>query len=369
MKIKNVLLLVVLLPGFLSGQYHNIDSLDTFIQKQVNEYKIPGVAIGIINDNKIVFKKGYGVISTSDSVPVTTQTIFPILSCTKTFTAAAIGILVDEGKLQWDDKVITHLPDFKLSDAWVTKQLTIGDILSHRSGLESFEGDLLWYGTDYTRQEVVTRIRYSPLRNNFRLDFGYQNIMYLVAGLIIEKVTGKPWDDFIKEKIFSPLSMSHSSTSIKQVTKDYARPHLKNKPIPVMNMDNIGPAGSVNSTIDDMLPWLQLWINEGIHNGNRLLSENSFQTITSPKIMLSKTSAESYGFGWQIETDNGKKVLSHGGGMPGYKSTVIIIPADKSGLVILTNKISYLNEALAGIIMEYMSSKKSIGRKPVTTDI
>lgn len=357
---KKLIIILYLLPNLIFAQQQNTDSLNAFIAKQVIDYKIPGLAIGIIENNQIVFKKGYGINSNSDSLPVTTQTIFPILSCTKAFTAAAIGILVDEGKINWNDKVIKYLPSFRLSDPWITKELTIADILSHRSGLESYEGDLLWYGTNYSRQEIVRRIQYSPVRNNFRADYGYQNIMYLVAGLIIEKITGQTWDNFIKERLFIPLSMNSSSTSIKQIIKNrnYAHPHLKNEPIPLMNMDNIGPAGSINSTIDDMLIWMKLWIDAGVYNGNKILSKNTFQTITSPKIMLSEKSTESYGFGWSIGFDNSKKVIGHGGGMPGFKSTVSISPDNRTGIVILSNKISYFNDELIGIISEYLDSKQ-----------
>jgi CubicO group peptidase (beta-lactamase class C family) len=354
---KVLVIFIVLLPSLIVAQQPT-DSLDYFIQKQVIDYKIPGLAIGIIKNNAVVFKKGYGRISTADSLPVTTQTIFPILSCTKAFTAAAIGILVDQGKLKWDDKVTKYLPYFKLSNQITTNQLTISDILSHRSGLESFEGDLLWYGTDYSRQEIVRRIQYSPLRNTFREDFGYQNVLYLVAGMIIEKVTGETWDEFIQNEIFLPLSMSSSSTSINALlkTKNYAHPHLKDKPIPLVNMDNIGPAGSINSNIDDMLTWLQLWMDQGTYEEKKLLSAAAFHTITSPKVKVSNKSDESYGFGWYIEDGKGK-VLSHGGGMPGYKSFIVIVPQSKTGIVILTNKISYINEQLAGVLLEYVTSK------------
>jgi CubicO group peptidase (beta-lactamase class C family) len=357
---KKLIIFFCLFPYLIHAQHQTTDSLDAFIAKQVIDYKIPGLAIGIIKDNQIIFKKGYGVNSTVDSLPVTTQTIFPILSCTKAFTAAAMGILVDRGKMNWNDKVIKYLPNFKLSDPWITKELTIADILSHRSGLESFEGDLLWYGTTYTRQEIVRRIQYSPVRNNFRADYGYQNIMYLVAGLIIEKITGQTWDNFINDSLFIPLSMTSSSTSILKMLKNenYAHPHLRNKPIPLMNMDNIGPAGSINSTIDDMLLWMKLWINEGSYNGKKILSHDALQTITTPKVMLSGKSTESYGFGWNIGVENGKKVIAHGGGMPGFKSTVSISPDNRTGIVILSNKISYFNDELMGIIMEYLESKQ-----------
>ena len=226
-KMIKLFILLFLLPNFIFAQQQETDSLDVFISKQVKDYNIPGLAIGIIKNNQIIFKKGYGITSIIDSFPVTTQTVFPIMSCTKAFTAAAMGILVDEGKINWNDKVIKYLPDFKLSDPWITKHLTIADILSHRSGLESYEGDLLWYGTSYSRQEIVKRIQHSAIRNNFRIDYGYNNVMYLVAGLIIEKVTGQTWDNFVKEKLFLPMSMNSSSTSIKQMVKEksYAQPH------------------------------------------------------------------------------------------------------------------------------------------------
>lgn len=357
---KKIATLLFLLPNFIIAQQPQIDSLDAFILQQVKNYNIPGLAIGIIKDNQIVFKKGYGITSTSDSFFVTTQTVFPIMSCTKAFTAAAMGILVDEGKIGWNDKVIKYLPDFKLSDPWITKQLTIADILSHRSGLESFEGDLLWYGTNYSRQEIVKRLQYSPVRNNFRTEYGYSNVMFLVAGLIIEQVSGKSWDDFINEKIFLPLSMTSSSLSIAQMIKEknYALPHLADKPISLMSLDNISPAGGINSNIDDMLKWLQVWINEGTYNGKQLFSKNTFKTITTNKIMLSDKSDDGYGFGWNIGFDNGKKIISHGGGLPGYKSFVTVIPECKTGIIILTNKITYLNEELTDVVINYLNAEK-----------
>src|SRR5690606_1161298 len=159
--VKKIFLILLVLPNFILAQSLELDSLDAFISKQVKDYTIPGLSIGIIKDNKIVFAKGYGVTNNVDLLPVSSQTVFPIMSCTKAFTAAALGILVDQGKIKWNDKVIKYLPDFKLSDPWITKELTISDLLCHRSGLETFEGDLLWYGTNYSRQEVVRRIRFS----------------------------------------------------------------------------------------------------------------------------------------------------------------------------------------------------------------
>ena len=356
---KKLFILLCILPNFIFAQQQT-DSIDAFISKQLKDYNIPGLAVGIIKGDNVVFKKGYGINSTVDSIPVTTQTVFPIMSCTKAFTAAAMGILVDEGKVSWNDKVINYLPDFKLSDWWITKHLTIADILSHRSGLESFEGDLLWYGTDYSRQEIAKRIQYSLIKNIFRSEYGYNNVMYLIAGLIIEKISGKSWDDFIKEKIFLPLTMNSSSTTITQMEKQkgYALPHLTDKPIPLMSLDNIAPAGGINSNVDDILKWLQFWINKGTYNSKKLFSTNTYKTITSAKVMLSNSSDDAYGFGWNIGYEDGKKILTHGGGLPGYKSLIKIIPDDSIGIVILTNKITYLNEELADVISNYIETNK-----------
>ena len=359
---KNVFIFLYLLPNLIFAQQQGTDSLDVFIAKQVQDYKVPGLAIGIIKGNKVVFKNGYGVTSTLNNLPVTTQTIFPLSSCTKAFTAAAMGVLVDEGKINWNDKVIKYLPDFKLSDPWITKELTISDILSHRSGLNSYDGDLLWYGTNYTKKEIVNKIQYSPIKNNFRVDFGYQNVMYLVAGLIIEAVSGKPYDEFVKEKLLQPLSMTKTSTSIIEMQKDnnYAQPHLKNKPIKLVNMDNIAPAGAINSNIDEMMRWMQMWIGQGRINDTIIVNENSFEIITSIKTLTSGTTERGYGFGWYIDYRDGEKVLHHNGGMPGYKSSIVLFPKRGDAIVILTNKISPISDQLISVLTEYLTKSEKI---------
>ncbi len=180
--------------------------------------------------------------------------------------------------------------------------------------------------------------------------------MYLVAGLVIEAVTGKTWDDFVKEKIFTPLSMHISSTSISQLSGEhpYAHPHIKNKPIALLNIDNMAPAGSINSSVKEMLNWLQMWINEGSWNGKEFLSVKTYQTITSPKTMISNNSDESYGFGWQLGKSEYGKIISHGGGLPGYKSSVTILPEHSIAIIILANKITYLHEELTGVILDFL---------------
>jgi CubicO group peptidase (beta-lactamase class C family) len=359
MKILQIIILC-LIPNLLAAQVDWLDSLDNYIATKIVDCNIPSLAIGIVKDNDVIFQNGYGVNILDSDSKTSTETIFPIGSCTKSFTAACIGILVDEGKLRWDDKVIKYFPDFKLSDPWVTKELTISDLLSHRSGLRKYEGDELWYGTNYSREEIVKKMQYYPIINDFRIEFGYQNVMYLVAGTIIEEITGQTWDDFVKKKIFTPLFMDNSSTSISQFqqSENYAKPYLGNHQISLLNMDNIGPAGSINSNVNDMLNWLKLWINEGEWNGNIIVSKDAYQAMTNPKIITSRKSDKGYGFGWNIETDDCEKVIHHGGFMPGSKSSVFIMPERNIGIVILTNQpAQFLNEEIIGLVIKELLDK------------
>jgi len=365
MKILQIII-ICLIPNILAAQNDWLDSLDQYISAKIIDCNVPGLAIGIVKDNKVIFKKGYGVTDLNSNANVSVETIFPIVSCTKPFTATCIGILVDEGKLKWSDKVIKYLPDFKLSDPWITKNIEISDLLCHRSGLRHFEGDEIWYGTNYSREEIVEKIQYYPIRNNFRIDFGYQNVMYLVAGLIIEKVSGQTWGEFINEKIFTPLLMNNTSTSSSQIhTNDnFAKPYLGKHKISLLNLDNIGPAGSINSNVNDMLNWLKLWVHKGEWNGNTIISKNVYHTMTSTKIFTSEDSEIGYGFGWKIEIDDCQKFIRHGGSMPGYKSTVLIIPEQNIGIVILSNQqAQWLNEVIIGHVVENFLNPDKINWK------
>ena len=218
-----------------------------------------------------------------DPTPVDEKTLFAIGSSSKAFTAASIAMLVDEGKLKWDDPATKYLPGFQLFDPYATRELSVRDLLSHRSGLE--RGDLLWYGTSYSRDEIVQRVRYLKPSWSFRSKFGYQNIMYLAAGQIVAGLSGKPWDDFIRDRIFKPLGMTSSSTSIKNLkaASDVATPHAKLdgkvESISWRNIDNIAPAGSINSNVIDMAQWVRLQLGEGSYKGQRLISSGGAKAL------------------------------------------------------------------------------------------
>jgi CubicO group peptidase (beta-lactamase class C family) len=369
MKISRLLFISILISGltFSSSSHAQIKrdytELDKYISKAISDFQVPGVAVGIIKNGEVTFAKGYGYRSTETKEPVDTKTIFGIASCTKAFTAASIGILNDEGMLKWDDEVISHYPEFQLYDPYITRDFRVDDLLCHRSGYETFDGDLLWYGTDYTREEVLKRFRYRKNTYGFRREFGYSNLMFIAAGEMLESVTGESWDDFVKKNIFEPLGMNSTTTTNSGFNPDMdiALPHLDGKPVDFIRYDNIGPAGSINSSVDDMLKWIELWLNKGVYNGDTVFSLNVYNTTTMPHTNLKWRDEEvkggthfySYGLGWFMNDYDGVKVLQHGGGLPGFHSKVVLIPSENVGFVILSNQLSGLVEALYHKLLDF----------------
>ena len=245
--------------------------LDAHTARVLKEFEVPGLAIAIVKDGKVVLTKGYGVRKLGDPTPVDEHTLFGIASNTKAFTGAALAILVDEGKLSWDDPVTKHLPQFQMYDPYVTREMTIRDLLTHRSGLGLGAGDLMfWPQTTFTRDEIVHNLRYIKPASSFRSRYAYDNILYLVAGQIIPAITGKSWDDFVKERIFVPLGMTESNTSAKAIKPgvNAVSPHTKIEgkltPIPFNDLDNTAPAGAINSNVVDMAKWVVVQLDKGL---------------------------------------------------------------------------------------------------------
>src|SRR5215510_3716640 len=241
------------------------NDLDEFAGRVLKEFEVPGLAVAIVKDGKVVLAKGYGVRKLGDPTPVDENTLFGIASNTKAFTTAALAMLVDEGKISWDDPVTRHLPSFQLYDPYVTREMTIRDLLTHRSGLGLGAGDLLWWPpTDYAREEIIRRFRFVKPATSFRSRYAYDNVLYMIAGQIIPAVTGKSWDDFIKERIFRALSMDESNTSVTAFRPgdNIATPHAPVEghiqPIKPIALDNVGPAGSINSNVSDMSRWVMI---------------------------------------------------------------------------------------------------------------
>ncbi len=261
--------LAVILSFPALAQKKTIDKLDKMFAKSLADFNVPGMSISIVKNNEVVLSKGYGVKNVETGEVVDQNSLFSIASNTKAFTSACLAILVDRGKIKWSDKVRKYLPYFQLYSPYVSEEMTIRDLLCHRSGLATFSGDLIWYGTTYSREEVIRRASGLEPKYGFREAFGYQNIMFIAAGEIVEVVSGKTWDEFVREEILTPLAMNETNTSIREFTvgANIAMPHNeregKNVKIDYVNWDNIGGAGSINSSANDMSKWLMLQLNKG----------------------------------------------------------------------------------------------------------
>jgi CubicO group peptidase (beta-lactamase class C family) len=331
--------------------------LDTYVASSMKTFNVPGMAVAIVKDGKVVVAKGYGVRKLGDATPVDEFTMFGIGSNTKAFTTAALATLVDEGKLSWDDPVYQRLPGFVMYDPYVSHEMTIRDLLTHRSGMGLGEGDLLfWPHSTYSREEVIYKLRFMKPASSFRSHYAYDNLLYMTAGQIIPAVTGTSWDDYIRQHIFAPLGMNHSNVSNTafKAGDDYAFPHSnvdgKLQVIPFGDLDNAGPAGSINSSAADMAKWVQLQLNRGkfTDNDGRLFTEQrskemwSAQTILPigdppPTLSGLKANFADYALGWGLHDYHGRKLVGHTGGVGGFVSRVMLVPEENLGVVVLTN--------------------------------
>jgi CubicO group peptidase (beta-lactamase class C family) len=331
--------------------------LDAYVTSAMKTFDVPGIAVSIVKDGKVVLAKGYGVRKLGDPTPVDEFTMFGIGSNTKAFTTAALATLIDEGKLSWDDPVYQRLPDFVMYDPYVSHEMTIRDLLTHRSGMGLGEGDLLfWPQSTYTRNEIIHQLRFMKPASSFRSHFAYDNLLYMTAGQIIPAVTGTSWDDYIRQHIFVPLGMNYSnvSTAAYKAGEDVASPHSrvdgKLQVIPFEALDNVGPAGSINSCAADMAKWAQVQLNRGkfIDRDGRLFSEARSQEMWTAQTILPigdpprplarlKANFSDYALGWFLRDYHGRKLVGHTGGVAGFVSRVMLVPEENLGVVVLTN--------------------------------
>ena len=345
------LLLALLTTPPLAAQQDVLQGLDAYVEKGMQQWKVPGLAIAVVEDDSVVFAKGYGVRELGKADRVDAQTLFAIGSASKAFTAAAVGMLVDEEKVKWDEPATEYLPGFQLFDPYVTREMTVRDLLTHRSGL--VRGDLLWYATDLDRDEILRRVRYLEPTWSFRSHFGYQNIMYLAGGEVVEEVSGQSWDDFVKNRIFQPLGMNASSTSILALEgqPNVASPHAELEdqvqPVAWRNIDNIAPAGSINSNVLDMAQWVRLQLGHGTYQGREVMSKATVEEMHAPQtivprepgwmLMAPNANFMTYGMGWFLNDFRGHKVVQHGGNIDGMSALVGMLPEENLGVVVLTN--------------------------------
>lgn len=324
--------------------------VDAIINKALDIFNVPGGAVGVIANGQIILCKGYGVRDRVDDLPVTENTLFAIGSCTKAFTTFALGQLVDEGKITWDSPVIQYLPEFRLKDQHATHRLTIRDLVTHRSGMPRH--DFVWYNSNFLRGELLFRLQYLEFSSDLREKFQYNNLMYGIAGLVIEKVTGQTWEEIVRARILAPLGMNRSNFSVQdsQMSDDFAQPYQekdeKIERVPFRNITNVGPAGSINSSVADMVKWLQIQLSEGNCAGVPLINKTTLQEMHTLQMPIPSYPNESiyafgYGLGWMIGIHNGRYCVSHGGGIDGFISNVALLPRDGIGVVVLSNNSPY----------------------------
>src|SRR5277367_6351892 len=331
--------------------------LDAYIARDMKAFDVPGIAIAIVKDGKVVLAKGYGVRKLGDATPVDENTLFGIGSNTKAFTSAALASLVDAGKISWDDKVYERLKGFEMYDPYVSHEMTIRDLLTHRSGMGLGEGDLLfWPRTTYTRDDIIYKLRFMKPASSFRSHYAYDNLMYIAAGQIIPAVTGKPWEAYIREKILKPLGMKTSTLSTRdfKAGDNYASPHSKVdgklQSIPFQDIDNAAPAGAINSSVAEMSRWILLQLNRGKFPGSedRLFSEEQSREMWTAQTILPIGSGDTpvsalrpkfaaYALGWGVQDYHGRKLVGHSGGLAGIVTRVMLVPEENLGVVILTN--------------------------------
>ena len=324
---------------------------DAYVAQAMRDWDVPGLAVAVVKDDSVVYERGFGVRELGRPGAVDSNTVFIAASTTKAFTAALMAMLVDSGRVRWDDPVTRQLPGFQLFDPYVTRELTVRDLLSHRSGLG--RADALWYGTAFSREEVLRRLRFQRPAWSLRSQYGYNNNMFVAAGQAVAAVTGRPWDDMVRERIFRPLGMARTSTSVAELRglENVATPHARYDgrmtPIAWRNFDNVGSAGSINTTVRDMAQWLRFQLSGGTYDGRRLLSDSAFRQMRLPNTpirpeprtdsLYPEIHLRAYGLGWTLNDYRGRLVVSHGGALDGMRAQVGLLPEERVGVVLMAN--------------------------------
>jgi len=330
------------MPDFLAG-------FDETIAAEIEKYHTPGLAVAIVHKGEVVLSKGYGLRDVDKKLPVTPETVFAIGSCTKAFTALALAQLVEDGKLDWDKPVRNYVPEFKLYDPFASAEMTPRDLVCHRSGLPRH--DFAWYGSSATRAELVERLQYLQPSQPFRYVFQYQNLMYMMAGYLVEQVAGVSWEEFTQTWILDKLGMSSSNLSVEESKKidnaalPYSYKDDQIKEIPFRNIDAIGPAGSINSNLVDMVKWLKMHMA----GDETLLPKAKLKALYDPHVFMpilpenpafgyGEIGYTSYALGWAVQMYRGHRMIRHTGGIDGFITSVSFLPDDDLGVIVFGNQ-------------------------------
>lgn len=357
----------------LSQAAFQAELIGEYVSRVQQAFDVPGLGIAIVKDGEVKLATGFGIKEIASDEAVDDQTLFGIASNTKAFTATALAILVEEGKLEWEGRVIDYLPWFRLSDPYVTNELTIRDLLVHRSGLGLGAGDLLWWpASTYDRREIVFRLRHVPLKTSFRSAYAYDNVLYTVAGEVIAEVTGTTWEQFVQERILDPVGMTASDVrhSAGNGEGNIAIPHAfvdgQLKKVKPFTSDNVNPAGGIHSNARDMARWMIVQLDSGrLADGGRLVAPQSIEELWKPvtpkpipnysdNLAPMRMNFYFYALGFNVCDYHGKKMLFHGGSLPGYLSRVAMIPEEKIGVAVLTNQES--DDALDAIVYHVLDN-------------
>jgi CubicO group peptidase (beta-lactamase class C family) len=335
--------------------------LDADVGRVLKLFDVPGVAIAIVKDGKVVVAKGFGVRKLGERAPVDGKTVFEVASNSKAFTAAALAMLVDEGKLAWDDPVTKHLPDFQMFDAYVTHEMTVRDLLVHRSGLGLGAGDLLWWPTtNFSTDEIIQKLRFIRPATSFRNSYAYDNLLYIVAGKIIAQKNGKTWGETMRERILKPLGMDMTTVSLAEnagnpnVASAHSKIDGKAAAVKSMPVENAVGAVGINTNAEDIARWMNVLLDGGVigkdgqgkevrlfsaAQSREMFTAQTPMKISEPKPPLAATKPNflAYGLGFQLRDYKGRKLAMHGGALQGFYSRLIMVPEAKLGIAILTN--------------------------------
>lgn len=346
-----------------------IEGFGRTVQARRRSWEVPGVAVGVLHEDTTLLAEGFGVRRLGrDGLPVTADTVFAICSCTKAFTTMLLGMVCDEGKLDWERPVREYLPELEMFDRFAAERLTTRDLVTHRSGLPRH--DYVWYGSSATREQMIGALRHLEPTADLRTTYQYQNLMYMTAGYLVGRLTDSTWEEQLRRRILEPLGMTATSCSLAELASSaHAVPHERSRGrvvrVPYRTLDAVAPAGAINSTVNDLLRWLRFHLDDGRVDGRRLISKRMLGRMYEPHMSIGdggpheEFQLASYGLGWTVMAYRGHRIATHGGGIDGYRCRVALLPDDDLGTVVLSNSDTELPHVLT-----YEAIDRLLGLEP-----